>query len=136
MKTSRAIALLAACLFACCVLSLRLGRADEPAKADDSSPFEGKYLVVNTVDKRGSYIKDPQIRKLGNREFLVGKIIRLNDKWIAIEGKTFWMSVDSITSIYEFPTADELKATATIMFEMRQQAEQKAKDDSKSDSVK
>ncbi len=130
MKTNRVIALIAVCLFVCCVMLLSRGVADEPAKSDVSSPFEGKYLVVNATNKSTAYIKEPHIRKLGNRDFLVGKVIRINDKWGAVEGRMFWMSVDSIISIYEFPNADELKATAAVIFE------QKAKDESKSDSAK
>ena len=122
MKTNRVMALVAVCLFACCTLLLRRGGADEAAKPDDSSPFEGKCLTVIGKDSVNAALRDARIRRLNNHDFLVGTTVEANDLWKPLVGRTTWIALDSVAVIYEFKDVEDIKATYDAMEEVRQKA--------------
>lgn len=132
MKSNRFILLTTIVICSSLLILLRRGAADESAAVNDS-PFKSDFLVVSSNKNGtngGGYIKGPHIRRIGNRDFIVGSVIRANDRWAALEGKTVWFAVEDVTSIYEYDSADEIKAADAVMRELRREAT-KAQEDRK-----
>src|SRR5262245_58790392 len=101
MKSPRSIPLAILALFALLVMFLRGGNAEESAKPDNS-PFAGKCLVLHTKDKTGgAYLENAEVRKISGRDFVSGKVIAINDRWIPLAGKTMWIALEEVAQIYE-----------------------------------
>ncbi len=120
--TSRRLIIVAA---ACAVLGLmaviRSGGADEPANQAAPAMFAGKCVAVSVLDQyTGACLEKVEVRKLGGREFLVGTVLPANERYGLIKGKTQWIALDAIKSIYEFKDLDEMKSVTALFQDQRQ----------------
>jgi hypothetical protein len=100
---------------------IRSGGADEPADKVES-PFTGKLVVINVKDQTTSFcLENVVIRRLGNRDFVVGIIVRADERFAALSGRNQWLAVDTISAIYEFKDLDEIKAVKALTDETQRQ---------------
>jgi hypothetical protein len=101
--------------------------ADEATNPAISSPFAGKGLIVTTKDRGlpGAYLENAEVRKLNGRDFLVGNIVAVSDRWVPVGGKTEWIALDSVFQIYEFNSSTELKDVNAIIIEQNKALQQK-----------
>ena len=87
------------------------GRSSQPADGKDSAPdpFAGKIILVTTTNSQNT-LKNVQVRKLGERSFLVGVSVR--DNTVTQEefpGRTLWLPVSAVVEIVEFDDLGQLK---------------------------
>jgi hypothetical protein len=87
-------------------------RADEKDAA--GSEFAGKYLIVSHHDT-AAYLEKVQVKKLGDKHFLVGTWAdtEVKDDWQ--KGRPVWVPLDAVSEITVFPSQAELaKAIKTF----------------------
>jgi hypothetical protein len=94
-------------------LGSTVGPAGEPkAPAPASSDFSGKMVIViyGRGDARNSAVLEkPQVRRLGERAFVVGVGV---DEWSAdkwAHGITVWVPIDSVVSFMEVSDVEQAK---------------------------
>jgi hypothetical protein len=74
--------------------------------------LKGKALAVTIKSDPtyGIYLSDARVIELGGRSFLVGQGLDSGaGEWTA--GRRMWVSIDDISEIIEFETAEELRKT-------------------------
>jgi hypothetical protein len=96
--------------------ALRLA-ADEP-KPEEPKPaapaeadFTGKVVAISadSPDKFGVVLEKVQVRKVGERSFLVGKGVDDGREGNYYKGRTVWVAVDRVVFMVQFASVDELK---------------------------
>jgi hypothetical protein len=93
----------AAVLLALLCLGLA-GKADPPQPDKPQAGFIGKALFVRTKGDRGVVmLLDPQVQKLGDRTFVVGRPVDRRT-----EASRVWVPVSDVTEVEEFADAKEM----------------------------
>ena len=94
-----AVAAVAICSFA----AVCLCGADKPAKPSENSPFTDKFVTIALKDHTyGVYLENPQVRKIGKREFIVGNnapVVDSQERWVGersgYQSMRYWLSTNS-----------------------------------------
>ncbi len=90
----------------------------EPLSSATPEPdFSGKVLAISIkgADGAGCTIEKVQVRRLGNRSFLVGSLVQsvitkpLGTERKDADGMTVWVAVDEINQIAEFKDIEEVR---------------------------
>lgn len=78
---------------------------------DDEVKFEcGVVHILATERLKGGAIANPKIRRLGDRQFIVGEYFDTAlPPTDARSGKTFWIALDEVLAMCEFADADEAR---------------------------
>ncbi len=87
------------------------GQTPQPGDAKDvaGEVFAGKIVVVTTA-KTQNTLKNVQIRKLGDRSFLVGTSVRdTNVTREEFPNRPIWLPVSDLTEIVEFDDLAQLR---------------------------
>jgi hypothetical protein len=113
MSKHWSIVLLAGVAAALVVAGFSPGASDEKqalAKGD----FKGKAVIVTVkADSRPTVLINVRVRLLGQREFLVGKVLgNLDDAKDKRKGAIIWLPVEDIRQVAEYASLDNLN-TAT-----------------------
>lgn len=87
--------------------TMRTGTA-APAPADDA-PFKGKVLVVTMDYRSSSLLEHAQVRKIGDRSFLVGKGVDDGHPANWTKGQIIWLPMARVDLIVEFGSVEEMK---------------------------
>jgi hypothetical protein len=87
------------------------GHSSQPpdVKEPATEPFAGKLILVTTSNNQNT-LKNVQIRKLGDRSFVVGATVR--DSTLTREdypGRTMWLPVSEVLEIVEFDDLAQLR---------------------------
>jgi len=100
-----------AALLACCLLArFAVG---QNANGERASPLEFKGNVIVVYCKsdadRGAVLEKPELKKIGERSFLVGTGMDYGGpkNWTA--GQRMWLAVDDVAFIAEFKDAETFK---------------------------
>jgi hypothetical protein len=91
-------------LGACVLLT---GTAATQEKKDDSARFK-QYVGVYTRDKPQLVLKSPAVRQLGDRSFLVGTPVEVEENATRLTpraGIVWWVALAEVTEFYEFDDA-------------------------------
>jgi hypothetical protein len=88
-----------------------VGHSSQPGDGKESGqdPFAGKLLLVTTSNNQNT-LKNVQVRKLGERTFLVG--VAMREEIVTREpfaGRTLWLPVSEVVEIVEFDDLGQLK---------------------------
>jgi hypothetical protein len=93
-------------------LTLKAGLGYQEQK-DQKSPqpaaneFKGKVIVVFTKGQApGPILEKAEIRELGKRSFLVGKVADDQSRWA---GSVIWLAMDEVSMIAGFDTVDDAR---------------------------
>jgi hypothetical protein len=81
---------------------------DAPAPADDA-PFKGRVLGVMTDSHSSFPLENVQVRKMGDRSFLVGKGVDLGNPANWTKGRNLWLPMSHVVCIVEFGSVEEMK---------------------------
>ena len=92
------------------------GHSSQPAdgKEPAQEPFAGKLILVATANNQNT-LKNAQIRKLGDRSFVVGVTVR--DNTVTRQdypGRTLWLPVADVVEIVEFDDLNQLKRFGNV----------------------
>jgi hypothetical protein len=87
------------------------GHSSQPADAKETAaePFGGKLILVTTANTENT-LKSVQVRKLGDRSFIVGTSVR--DSTLTQEefpGRTLWIPVSDVHGVVEFDDLGQLR---------------------------
>ena len=98
---------------ACCVMaSFAVGQNADGERAS-SLAFKGNVIVVycKSDADRGAVLQSPELKKIGERSFLVGTGVEYGGpkNWTA--GQVIWLAVDDIVFVAEFKDAESFKKT-------------------------
>jgi hypothetical protein len=120
MKTTAFLSVLATVTLGC----LALGWDQPGEKANNpepigapATPLTGRALILSlkSNDEWGPFLQNPEVKRIGDKSFLVGKGI--DDPSETVEswqvGRTVWIAVDDVSTIVEFDNAEDLKAEVT-----------------------
>ena len=80
---------------------------DKPAA---EAPWSGKVVAVYTPSSGQSptLLEGVQVKKVGGKQFLVGK--HIDDEAHPIQkGRTIWVAVESVVTVMEFDSAQDVK---------------------------
>lgn len=120
MKLRLSVAFAAVVVVVGLLATIRTRGADEPENPAPPPTFIGKCVAISVLDQyTGACLEKVEIRKLGGREFLVGTVVPANDRYAVINGKTQWISLEKVTSIYEFKDLDDLKSVSALFQDQR-----------------
>ena len=87
------------------------GRSGQPADTKEGAPFGDKLIVISTANSQNT-LKNVQVRKLGDRSFVVGTSVR--ESTLTQEeypGRTLWIPVADVQEIVEFDDLVQLRRT-------------------------
>jgi hypothetical protein len=93
------------------VLVLSIVVAIGAAPAPERDPFKGKVVVVaynefnNTV--RVS-LEQARVQKLGERYYIVGKVVESGIPGFMVGGGTLWISENNVSSIAEYESVEKM----------------------------
>jgi len=107
MKSRRLVIAVVIAVFAYLLIPHQRSDADQAPPKDMyfSAPF-----VIATSASQSAYLADPELRMLGGRSFIVGKVVAGDPAWKLLAGNPMWIPTDSITNITEFKSLDALQA--------------------------
>lgn len=104
------------CLALAFALCLSLGFTFVLMKTSTAAPaptenahFKGKVVMVNLKSKQTFYLEQVQIRKLGERYFVVGKGSDVNEAYCWGMGKLIWSPVEDIELFIEYESREDYK---------------------------
>jgi hypothetical protein len=80
--------------------------ADDKPNADKNSPFAGKVLIVHDHMGAMTVLEGVQIRQLGSKDFLMGKVAADD---AGSKGRTRWISIEAVDSITEYDNLKDAK---------------------------
>ncbi len=99
-------------------LTLAMVAYSQDRKPDSNSkPFADGSIVsiaISGTVNAGLYLEDPEIKRIGETWFLVGKVADLPGFPAAPKTLTSWVSMSSITMVHEYKDADELRKAFPI----------------------
>jgi hypothetical protein len=77
----------------------------------EANDFNGKYVAVNHVfgdELETTVLHSPKVRKLGNRDFLVGEIVWQDESPRGEKSKASnWLPIDTVDSMVVFENKDQ-----------------------------
>jgi hypothetical protein len=80
----------------------------------DDSPFKNRIVSISfrSTDEWGAYLQDPEIKKVGEHSFLVGKAVDVGgpNNWPV--GRVMWVAIHDISQMVEFSSIEEFKSRA------------------------
>lgn len=79
-----------------------------PAPAD-KAPFKGKVVLITVESNHSLPLEHAQVRKLGDRSFLVGKGSDEGSPANWTKGHMVWVPMNRVTMIIEFESVAEMK---------------------------
>jgi hypothetical protein len=82
--------------------------AAAPAQAENA-PFKGKIAMVMLNDNHSLHLERAQVRKLGERSFLVGKGSDMDIPFDYTKNRMVWIPMNHIKMIVEFEKVEEAK---------------------------
>ena len=82
----------------------------------------------------GAYLESAELKAIGDRSFLVGKVVAGSDYWVTREGKMMWVALNDVIAVTEFQSLDELKGVEKIELERYQDAKRKSSQKSEESS--
>lgn len=87
------------------------GHSSQPGEGKESTPepLAGKIILISTAKSQNT-LKNVQVRKLGERNFVVGVVVR--DNPLTQEdypGRTLWLPVSDVVEIVEFDDLAQLR---------------------------
>ncbi len=119
MKTRYLIAGITIAVCAYLLISHRCGGADVVPPKD--AYFTGRYIAINYHDNGNSTVlENTELKIIGGRTFIVGKIAPVNNDWKVVAGNPMWVPVDAILQISEFKNLEDVNTT----IEMGQKSQQ------------
>ena len=104
---------IAAVLFGGFVLTLTIVAYSQERKLDVSHKAfaDGTIVfitVLGAVNNAAIYLDEPEIKKLGETWFLVGKMVALPGFPVPSKTVRSWVALNTIAMMYEFEDAEEL----------------------------
>lgn len=90
------------------------GKAAPPDRGNLATAFHSKYLVIysRTKPEHGATLEKVELRKLGDRSYLVGKGINDNDPQNWYRGMTLWYPMEDIGTMIEMNDVSRMKQAA------------------------
>ncbi|HLA83777.1 MAG TPA: hypothetical protein VJL29_03205 [Thermoguttaceae bacterium] len=74
--------------------------------------FQGKVLVISLTNSTyGSVLENVEMRKIGDKRFLVGKGLDSGHPTNWYKGRTVWVALDDIGMMAEFPDVETYRET-------------------------
>jgi hypothetical protein len=90
----------------------RTAAAPKPSALDESANFRGKVLLLRFhLGMEALVLEQVKVRQIGERAFLVGKVVEARSRGEPLKGKTVWQNVDQVMQIIECQDVDEAKKT-------------------------
>jgi hypothetical protein len=101
---------LLACVVVGCVVAVSV-RAAGPVQSKLVSPFRGRYLAITTRGgaNTGATLEKVELRRVGDRLFLVGKGIDDGDPNNWYKGTTSWVALDDVSQVTELNSLSRLR---------------------------
>lgn len=94
----------------------RTTAAPKPSAVNESADFRGKVLLLLVnFGTEAIALEQVKVRQVGERSFLVGKVVESRNRGERLKGKTVWQNVDQISQIVECENVDEAKKTLKSM---------------------
>ncbi len=86
---------------------------DRKLESKDKLFADGAILVITTsgVNNSAIYFEDPELKKIGETWFLVGKYATVPGFPSPSKTLSVWVAMSSITMIHEYKDAEELRKT-------------------------
>jgi hypothetical protein len=87
------------------------GHTSQPGDGKDQAqdPFAGKVVLVSTANSQ-NLLKNVQVRKLGERSFLVGVTVREDSLTREqFPGRPLWLPVSDVVEIVEFDDLGQIR---------------------------
>jgi hypothetical protein len=82
--------------------------SDEKPSTDKTSPFAGKVIVVRDYSSNLTVLEGVQVRQIGTKDFLVGKVAAVNDD-NASKGRQIWISLETVSTVTEYDNLKDAK---------------------------
>lgn len=101
-----AFTIVSATVLLCELLPLTRSSTAAPAPAAETN-FKGKMLLI-MMESRSAVIEDVRVRKLGVRNFLVGKGVDDGREGNWAKGQILWIPLDRITMMTEFDNKEAM----------------------------
>ena len=93
----------------CCVLALvqalLMKSGSAASTPTELMPFSGEVVVLNLKSKESVILEHPQLRRLGDTSFLVGKACGTPETWAM--GEMTWCPINDIAYCVEFESKEQ-----------------------------
>jgi hypothetical protein len=103
------------CAVVALAIAALISNAQDSGKSETSHatehPFTAKVLLVHMADSEaGVAIESPELQKLGDRLFIVGRAVAPRASWKKYAGKKAWIPVSGVVQLWELDSVEDLKA--------------------------
>jgi hypothetical protein len=114
MKKQLLLATVGCLICACGMIVAQSARDDvrAGAAAQADSEFRDKLLVVSVKypSPYTAVLQEVRVRRLGNKDFFVGKTVELNtEKKTRWAGLTCWVQIDDVSGLWEFSSLAQVR---------------------------
>lgn len=96
------------------------GQGEKPRPEAEFAP---RVLMIHFKEPvKGTALGDVRVRQLGNRTFLVGKVLVKdpeNPRDISWSKATHWVALDSVSQMFEFSNVEEARKVYTDADQMK-----------------
>jgi hypothetical protein len=82
-----------------------------PRPPADEAAFRNKVILVRCLEFDSVVMEKVKVRQLGERTFLVGKVVEAGQGSGQLKGKSVWQNLDHVLQIIECENVDEAKQT-------------------------
>ncbi|HJT75903.1 MAG TPA: hypothetical protein VJ739_01770 [Gemmataceae bacterium] len=99
-------------LMAALLVAVSLCRADEPKTTAPAAEDFGKKILVVQVkthnETKAMVLEKVRVKRLGDRSFLVGKGVDDGQPDTWYKGRTVWVGMSDVVTMFEFDSLDDL----------------------------